>query len=79
MTDQLLHAWLLACDDDFGGSLDDEAPPPHLGRTSSSGIPYCYKIPTGWQVRIPGVKTRKFDAGNLAGARALVALHVEVL
>lgn len=80
MTDNILRAWALAADADFGGSLDD--PPaapirlPHTGARPRSGVPYCYKIPTGWQVRIPGVKTRKFNADALPDARAFVALHV---
>lgn len=80
MTDSIIRAWVLATDDDFGGSLDDMPPEPsrkpQVGGKPASGVPYCYKIPHGWQVRVPGVKTRKFDADDLDGARAFVALHV---
>ena len=81
MTDQLIRAWVLATDPDFGGSLDYE--PDTLRtvgakRTPASGVPYCYRIPGGWQVRIPGVKTRKFEIDALDQARAFVALHVEL-
>ena len=82
MTDNIIRAWVLATDDDFGGSLDfDPDEPRTVGkrRNPASGVPYCYKIPGGWQVRIPHVKTRKFEADDLAGAREFVAMHVEGL
>ncbi len=81
MTDSLIRAWALAAADDFGGSLDEPPPAPirkpHTGAVPTSGVAYCYRIPGGWQVRIPGVKTRKFDADALDTARAFVRLHVE--
>lgn len=80
MTDSIIRAWALAADAEFGGSLDD--PPKairrniRLGAAPKSGVPYCYAVPGGWQVRIPDVKTRKFT--DLAAARAFVALHVDL-
>ena len=62
MTDNLIRAWALAADEDFGGSLDYETPimKPHTGAVPASGVAYCYRYKRGWQVKIPGVRSKCF-------------------
>lgn len=81
MTDQLIAAWLLAADEDFGGSLDtplEELRRPERGRTPASGIPYCYRYKRGYQVKIPGVRSRCFPLDALDAALEFVQLHVDL-
>jgi hypothetical protein len=80
MTDNIIRAWALAAEDDFGGSLDDVPPEPirkpQNGGAAKSGIPYTYKHLRGYQTRIPGVKSRFFTADQLDQAREFVSFHL---
>lgn len=76
MTDNIIRAWVLAADDNFGGSLDYDEPIPaqRPGPKAASGVPYCYAYRDGWRVRIPGVQSKCFT--TLKEARSYVALYV---
>ena len=74
MTENIIRAWALAADEDFGGSLDGEKITVGRKRTPASGVPYVYCYARGFQVKIPGVKTKCFPTIDLA--RDYVALHV---
>lgn len=81
MIDSLIAAWIAAADEDFGGSLDtpmDELYRPKKCRAARSGTPFVYRYSHGWQVKIPGVRSRCFPLEALDEARAFVGLHVEL-
>jgi hypothetical protein len=80
MTDNIIRAWVLATDPDFGGSLDSD--PDVLRkvgrqqRIPKSGVPYCYRSAKGYQVKIPDMPSKFFK--ELDDARTFVSLHVQI-